>query len=134
KFLPRDGRARSVYQALEDARIEAIGTENYPGAASNIETTLRHEAKRQKLDSVQGMDDAPLAEALRYLSHEAFTGRKPPKEAQKTIKVWKDRIAEHLGSEGLDALAKSVSDQEKFAKLAQQIIDRLDMPSAPAEP
>lgn len=134
KFMPQDARARGVYQSLEDARIEAIGTENYPGAATNIEATLRQEAKRQKLENVSSMDDAPLSEALRYLSREAFTGRKAPKEAQKVIKVWKDWIKEHLGNDGLDALKKTLGDQEAFAKLSQQIIEKMEMISTPAEP
>ncbi len=134
KFLPKDTKAQSVYQALEDARIEAVGTENYPGAASNIETALRHDLKRQKLDNAQGMDDAPLSEALRYMSREAFTGRKPPKEAQKTVKIWSDWIAQHLGADGLENLKNALGNQETFAKLTQKLIERMDMPSMPAEP
>jgi len=85
KLSPADPRARLAYQALEDARVEAVGTENYPGVSSNIEAALRHEARRQKLEYVSSMDDAPLAEALRFMAREAFTGKKPPKEAQKVI-------------------------------------------------
>ncbi|MBI1216018.1 MAG: cobaltochelatase subunit CobT, partial [Alphaproteobacteria bacterium] len=134
KMLPAEAQARSVYQALEDARIEAVGTADYPGAAANIEAALAHEARRQKLDQVRGMDDAPLAEALRYMARETFTGRKPPKETQKVIRAWKPWIKEHLGDDGLDMLKKSLSDQTAFAKAAHRLIDKMDMISTPAEP
>jgi cobaltochelatase CobT len=134
KMAPADPRARLAYQALEDARIEAVGTENYPGAASNIEAALRHEARRQKLEFVSNMDDAPLADALRFMAREAFTGKKPPKEAQKVIKVWKQWIERHLGDSALDGLKKAINNQEDFARLVHHLIDRMDMPSTPAEP
>ncbi|HYD17635.1 MAG TPA: cobaltochelatase subunit CobT, partial [Patescibacteria group bacterium] len=134
KMAPADPRARLAYQALEDARIEAVGTEIYPGASSNIEAALRYEAKRQKLEHVSNMDDAPLAEALRFMARESFTGRKPPKEALKVVKVWQGWIDKHLGADGLEALRKSLHSQEDFAKIVHHLIDKMDMPSAPSEP
>jgi cobaltochelatase CobT len=134
RLSPAEPRARAAYQALEEARIEALGTENYPGVASNLEAALRQEARRQRLDAVSTMDDAPLAEAIRYLAREAFTGRKAPKEAQKVIKVWKNWLAQHLGDDGFETLKKSLQSQEDFARLAHHLIDRMEMSSAPAEP
>ncbi|HRI75378.1 MAG TPA: cobaltochelatase subunit CobT [Alphaproteobacteria bacterium] len=134
RLLPADAQAKAVYEALEDARIEAVGTADYPGAAANIETTLKRDAKRLRLHLVKGMDDAPLAEALRYLAREAFTRRPVPAEAAKTAKVWKQWIAEHLGEDGLEALHRAMHDQEKFARLAQQMIERMEMVATPAEP
>ncbi len=134
KNLPADPKARASYQALEEARIEAAGTEHYPGASSNIEAALRHDARRQKLENTSSMKDAPLAEALRYLAREAFTGRKPPKEAQKVTKIWKQWISEHLGAEAFDNLSKTIHDQDAFAKLTHHLIDRMEMVSTPAEP
>jgi len=134
KHLPADPKARATYQALEDARIEAAGTADYPGASSNIEAALRHEARRQKLDNVSGMEDAPLADAMRFLAREAFTGRKPPKEAAKVAKIWKQWIKEHLGEDGFDQLRHALHDQDAFAQLTHKLIDKMDMTSTPAEP
>lgn len=134
RLMPADLQARAVYEALEDARIEAIGTAHYPGVAANIETTLKREAKRLRLHQVKGMEDAPLSEALRHLAREAFTGKAIPAEAQKTAKVWKQWIGEHTGDDGLQSLAKTLQDQEAFARLAQKLIERMEMVSTPAEP
>lgn len=134
RMLPADIQARAVYDALEDARVEAIGTADYPGAAANIETTLKREAKRLRLHQAKSMDDAPLSEALRHLAREAFTGRAIPAEAAKTAKLWKQWIGEHLGVDGLHDLGRALHDQEKFARLAQKMIERMDMVATPAEP
>lgn len=133
QYMPQDARARLVYQALEDARIEAIGTGDYPGSASNIETTLRRDAKRQRLEHVTGTKDAPLAEALRFLAREIFTGRKTPKEGQKCVKIWKDLLTSQLGND-LDQLKDILSDQAAFAKLTQNLIAHLDMPNTLENP
>ncbi|TAL40077.1 MAG: cobaltochelatase subunit CobT [Alphaproteobacteria bacterium] len=134
KLLPAEPRARAAYQALEDARVEAVGTADYPGVASNIEAALKAEAKRQRLDQATNMDDAPLADAIRFIARESFTGRKAPKEAQRVIKVWKQWLTQHLGEDGFDTLKKSLADQESFAKIAHQLIERMEMTSTPAEP
>jgi cobaltochelatase CobT len=134
KMAPAEPRARAAYQALEDARVEAVGTQDYPGAASNIEAALKAEARRQRLEMASTMDDAPLHEAIRFMAREAFTGRKPPKEAQRVIKAWKQWLAQHLGDEGFETLKKSLGDQQAFAKIAHQLIDRMEMSSTPAEP
>lgn len=134
RLLPADPQASAVYEALEDARIEAIGTADYPGVAANIETTLKREARRLRLNTVKSMDDAPLSEALRHLAREAFTGRPIPAEAAKTAKVWKQWITEHLGADGLKTLGKAMGNQEEFAHLVQQMIARMDMTPTPAEP
>lgn len=134
QMMPADARAQAVYQAMEDARIEAVGTEHYPGSAANIEAALRQDAAQHKLDQVKGMDDAPLSEALRYFARETFTGRSTPKEAQKLLKVWKPWIKEHLGNDGLDQLKHSLHDQAAFAKLTHQLLKRMEMPDTLHEP
>ena len=133
RLQPQDPQAAAVYNALEDARIEAIGTTDYPGVAANIESTLKREAKKQRLDLVKSMDDAPLSEALRFLSRQHFTGRNVPKEAAKTVKVWQDWLTDHLGDNSLQELKKALTDQEAFAKLSHRLIDQMEMPSAPAD-
>jgi len=133
RSAPADARARAAFMALEEARIEAVGTADYPGAASNIEAALNAEARRQKFDQASSMDDVPLEAALRYLAREAFTGRKPPKDARKAAKVWEPWIAKHLGADGFAKLKTALSDQAAFANLVQKMIERMDMPAAPAD-
>jgi len=134
KLQPSDARAQAVYQALEDARIEAVGTALYPGAAANIEAALRHEAVQRKFDLVKSMNDVPLSEALRYIARESFTGRATPKEAQKLLKAWKPWLTEHLGANGLEYLKDALHDQTAFAKLTHQLLDKMEMPVTLTEP
>jgi cobaltochelatase CobT len=129
--VPGDANARAVFTALEDARIEAVGTADYPGAASNIEAALGADARRRKLDQAT---DTALSDALRFLARETFTGRKPPSAVQKAADAWRPWIKSHLGESGLEKLAAALHDQTAFAKLARQMIEKMDMPAEPASP
>ncbi len=133
KMMPADVSARAVYEALEDARIEAVGTADYPGAAGNIETVLRHDIRQKKLDLVKGMDDAPLEEALRFVAREALTGRPAPAEAQKLLKIWKPWFKSHLDADDLKKLKAAQHDQEAFAALTHGLLKKMDMPDALAD-
>src|SRR5690606_172018 len=77
--------------------------------------------------------DAPLAEAMRFLSRTHFTGRSIPKEASKTVRVWHEWITDHLGDDALDQLKKTLGDQEEFAKLSHRLIEQMDMAPHPAD-
>src|SRR5690606_21900817 len=57
RLLPADPQASAVYEALEGARIEAIGTADYPGVDATTETTLKREARRLRLNTGKSMDD-----------------------------------------------------------------------------
>jgi cobaltochelatase CobT len=131
--MPADAQARAVYDALEDARIEAVGTSDFPGAAGNIESALRDGARKQKLDQVKGMDDAPLAAALRHLARRALTGRAVPAEAQKTVAAWQAWIDKRLGADGFDALARARDDQDAFARAVQNLLKKMDMAADPQD-
>lgn len=134
QWQPQDAKAAAVFNALEDARIEAVGTLHYPGVASNIAARLRQEAKAQHLDHVKEIDDVPLSTALRFLARETFTDQKSPKEAQKALKMWQPWLTEHLGEDGLSVLKSSLHNQALFARLAHQLIYKMDMNSTPSEP
>lgn len=133
RFLPADLGARAVFEALEDARIEAVGTADFPGAAANIESALRFDAKKKKLDQAKTMDEAPLAQALRFMARENFTGRAVPKEAQKAAKAWKDWLNKHLGDKGLSVFDGTLHDQEAFARTVQSLLQQLDMTPQPVD-
>ncbi len=134
RMAPMDAKARAVFSALEEARIEAVGIENYPGVASNIEASLIFDARRQKLDQASDMENAPLPETIRFLARHMFTGKKAPKEAQKAIKAWDVWMSKRLGPQGWEQLRQSLNNQKEFSRLAQELIEKMDMQSTPSEP
>lgn len=134
-YRPLDNNALAVYQALEEARIEALALQDYPGTAKNIAAKLSSEATRLKLNAVRKQSDAPLHEAMRQIARHFFTGKPPVAEAQKTVDLWEDWILEHLGEQTFHDLLSKLNDQEMFARFSQTVLDQLnlDMTTEPPE-
>lgn len=134
RMAPMEVKAHAVFTALEEARIEAIGIENYPGVASNIEASLTQEAKRQKLAQSTDMDNTPLPETIRFMARHMFTGKKTPSEATKAVKTWEKWLSERLGAKGWDQLKATLHDQKEFSRVAHELIKKMEMSSTPADP
>ena len=134
KHMPADTNARAAYEALEEARIEAVGTEHYPGAASNITAHLRADAKKMRLEDVQSTNEVPLSFALRHMARQQFTGRPIPPEAKKAVNVWKKWITEKLGDEGFSQLARAMADQDSYAQVTQNLLQKLELVTTPLTP
>lgn len=134
KYRPLDTQAQAVYQALEEARIEALGIEEYPGTASNIAAKLSAEAQRLKLNAARKQSDVPLSEALRQVARHFFTGKPPVAEAEKTVKLWQDFISEHLGDDTFNDLKSKLHDQESFARFSQNVLDQLNLDTTTEPP
>src|SRR5688572_20215510 len=76
--MPQGDVARAAFEALEQARCEAIGATQMAGVAGNLAAALDDRFKRQGLDRVTEREQVPLAEAVRLAAREAMTGEKPP--------------------------------------------------------
>jgi len=50
RYLPQGQMARDLYDAMETARVEAVGARHMPGTAGNIDVKIEHEALRKGYD------------------------------------------------------------------------------------
>src|SRR6202047_4780768 len=64
KLVPGGQQARAVFDAVEQARVEAIGARRMTGVANNLAAMLDDRFHRGKLDEVSDRADAPIEEAL----------------------------------------------------------------------
>jgi cobaltochelatase CobT len=125
RLSPSSPEAQAVFNALEDARIEACGAEFYPGAAHNIAAALGDDAARQRYDQIKRPDDVPLSAALRYLTREYLTGRKPPKAAEKIVKMKRQEIIEKIGDDFFLKLSAARDNQPAYAALARELMQKM---------
>ena len=82
KYAPPGPMARDLYEAMETARCEALGARDMPGALSNIDVKIGHEAERKGYGQIKSPADAPLAVAAGYLLRQKASGRPLPPAAQ----------------------------------------------------
>ncbi|SFS14347.1 cobaltochelatase subunit CobT [Yoonia litorea] len=121
RYMPQGQMAQDLYDAMETARIEAVGAEYMPGTAGNIDAKIETEAMRKGYDQINQASDAPLSVAAGYLIRHLATGRDLPKGADNVMELWRGFIEDHCGGT-LENLQDTLSDQKSFAKFARQMI------------
>ena len=121
KYMPQGQIARDLYEAMETARVEAVGARHMPGTAGNIDAKISDEAARKGYDQITQAADAPLATAAGYLIRHLATGRSLPKGAENVMELWRGFIEDHAGDK-LNDLQDLLADQQAFAKFARQMI------------
>ncbi len=63
-----------MFDAVEQARVEAIGAKRMSGVAKNLTAMLDDHFHRGKFDEITDRADAPLADALAMMVRERLTG------------------------------------------------------------
>ncbi len=126
KLTPKGPDARAVFEAVEQARCEAIGATRMQGVAANLSAMLEDKYHRGAYGDVSDRADAPLEDAVALIARERLTGFAPPKAAQKIVDLWRPIIEDRAGPE-LDRLTESVEDQRAFAKAIHKLLQNLDM-------
>jgi cobaltochelatase CobT len=126
KLIPGGQQARAVFEAVEQARVEAIGARRMSGVAQNLSAMLDDRFHRGKFDEITDRADAPLEEALALLVRERLTGMSPPPAAKKIVELWRPLIENRAGS-GLDRLERLIDNQARFGDAIHDLLDALDM-------
>ena len=121
RYLPQGEMARSLYQAMEQARTEAAGAQDMPGTATNIDARIAQEAEKRGYAQINRPEDAPLAQAAGYLVRHLATGRPLPPGADNVMNLWRGFIEAQAGGTLAD-LDATLADQAAFARLARRII------------
>ncbi len=123
---PEGRDARAVFDAVEQARVEAVGARRMEGVARNLTSMLEDKYHRGSYRDVATRADAPLEDAVALLVRERLTGSRPPQSGKAIAELWRPWIEER-GGEDLARLADSVDDQARFADIVRDLITSLEM-------
>ncbi len=126
KQMPGNQQARGIFDAVEQARVEAIGARRMGGVAKNLTAMLDDHFHRGKYDEITDRADAPLADALAMMVRERLTGLPPPAAAKKLVDLWRPLIEAKAGNP-LDRLDDVIEDQRKFADIVHDLLDALEL-------
>src|SRR5215212_3668552 len=127
RLAPEAGPSRAVFDAVEQARVEAIGARRMAGVASNLAATLEDRYHREgKYEDITDRADAPLEDAVALMVRERLTGQHPPQAAAKIVDLWRDFIEERAGR-NLDGLVGTLENQRAFAHAVRNLLSSLDM-------
>src|SRR5580704_3916784 len=128
RHAPQNATARSLFDAVEQARVEAIGARRMEGVASNLAAMLDDRYHRNPAAEARDRDEAPLEDAVAMMVRERLTGLQPPQGARRIVDLWRKAVEDKAGAE-LDKLGGAIEDQKAFAKAVHKLLASLDMAS-----
>ncbi|MFS0772189.1 cobaltochelatase subunit CobT [Sphingomonas sp. 1P08PE] len=131
RAAPGDPVARAVYDAVETARIEALGSRGYEGIGDNLAQALEMRLKSDPIARARTRAEVPLSTALGLLVREALTGRPSPAAADAGLGMVRDWVDERAD---LSALALALDDQRAFQALANKLLADLELVEGEQEP
>ncbi len=126
RYRPKGKMARAVYEAVEQARCEAIGARAMPGVAQNLGAMLTKRFDNRPQISSKTEDATALEDALSLLVRERLTGQQPPQSSQQLVDLWRPWVEEKARSQ-LGDLTGAIEDQIAYSRLSRDLIAALDM-------
>ncbi|MGX8011693.1 cobaltochelatase subunit CobT [Mesorhizobium sp. ORM8.1] len=126
KLAPEGKLARAVYDAVEQARVEAIGSRAMQGVADNIGSMLEDKYAKANLVDVKDKADAPLEEAIALMVREKLTGRPVPRSGERLVDLWRPWV-EEKASDDLAGLSAKLDDQQAFARVVREMLVSMEM-------
>ncbi len=124
QFRPASPEGAAIFEAAEQARVEAIGALAMKGVKANLASGLEQRLLNRGLGKARVKDGAPLADVLGLMVREKLTGEKPPASVAGAVELWRSFIEEKAGAD-LDKLADALRDQKHYAKLTRTMLNHL---------
>ncbi|MFC3068948.1 cobaltochelatase subunit CobT [Phenylobacterium soli] len=126
KGRPASAGGAPIYDAIEAARVEAIGANALGGVRENLKAVVEQAWAKRSFNQIEALANPPLAEVIGLMVRERLTGEPPPAMAQPLVNLFKADVEAKAGAD-LDKLEASIGDQKAFAKIARTILRDLDM-------
>ncbi len=123
KYLSKNELANSIFEAVEQSRIEAKGSKIFKGIKYNI---LNKHLDDLSSENIKKDSDAEIVNAFRYVSYSELTGEKLKDKYQN----YQNLIKAKLGKKYYDLFQKlknNLSDQEGFANLIQSCLSDIGL-------
>ena len=124
---PRDDKSAEAFDALEEARLEAIGARALEGVRLNLQAANVGDLERSGLGRKETKDEVGMASMLGQITRELLTGDAVPGLISRIIGFFRGDIEEKTG-ERLRQLLPYIHDQKTFAQMARKVITDLDLP------
>jgi len=123
---PADAEAAAVFDALETARVEALGARAMGGVRANLAELTEARVRGDAIVRARTVDEVPLATAIGLIARQRMSGAEPPAPARAGLELVREWI-EDKASADLDALALTIDDQAAFAQVSRRLLEDLEL-------
>jgi cobaltochelatase CobT len=129
RAAPADEIARSVFDAAEQARVEALGARGMEGIRSNLARAVEMRMRTDPIARARNRAEVPLSTAVGLIVRQRLTGEAPPDGVRAGLDLVSAWIEEKAGRD-LDGLELVLDDQAAFATLATRVLQDLELVEA----
>src|SRR4051812_41887971 len=126
RTAPGDEIARAVFDAAEQARVEALGARSMAGVRANLARAVEMRMRTDPITRARSRAEVPLGTAVGLIVRQRLTGQAPPEAARSGLDLVGEWIEEKAGAD-LDALGLAIDDQAAFAALATRLLKDLEL-------
>ncbi len=127
--MPSRREAKDAYDALEQARVEVVGSKHMDGVAGNLRARLAEECEAEGYDRMTRKDQLPISAALALLLREKMSGEPSPPAAQKVLDLWRDSLGEKADA-AIEEMAATRDSQVDFTRAARKLLAAMDLAEA----
>jgi cobaltochelatase CobT len=103
------------------------------GVAQNLGAALEARYRTEGYATFTKRDQVPIAEALRLLAREQFTGEAVPPSARAAVDAWRGDLEGKIGRK-LKKMGEALGDQRNFARGLRELIAALSIEDMDVEP
>ncbi|SKB28851.1 cobaltochelatase subunit CobT [Sphingopyxis flava] len=123
---PAEPVAAAAFDAMERARVEALGARHMAGMRGNLAASLAMRMRSDPISRAQTREDVPISSALELMLREALTGDPAPQGTEAGLSLVREWIDKEAGGD-LTALSMLLDDQAAFAETAKLALRHLDL-------
>jgi cobaltochelatase CobT len=123
---PASPQGQPLYDAVEQARVEAIGANALGGVRENLKALLEQTWARRSFNAVEAVANPPLADVVSLMVRERLTGEPPPPQAKALVDLFRAEVEGKAGRD-LDRLADAIDDQKAYSRIVRTILRDLQL-------
>ncbi len=113
--------AQNSFNALEQVRVEALGSKKMAGVAANLQAVMEHNSHIEGHARMNKAEQLSPAKALSLLVYETLTGKTVPIASRKILQLWRNQLTP-LGEKALKAMKEALTDQDHYAQATKQLL------------
>lgn len=129
---PTEALARACYDAVEQVRYEALGSQDFAGMRGNLDAALAMRMASDPIARATRPEEVPLPSALALLLREKLTGQAAPASTDVGMAMVRSWI-ESKASGDFAGLAQSLDNQRAFQQLALDMLQHLELTQSASE-
>jgi cobaltochelatase CobT len=126
KECPKSPLARDVFNAVEQARYEAIGSRKMAGVKQNLRAALDEQCRVKGYSRINTREEGNLAEVMRLMVRETLTGDAIPESARAMVNAWRSDFAQKV-LDDVAGLRDKLANQRNFAKAVRRLLADMEL-------